>query len=315
MKVLITGMGGELGTRVAMLLEGHRDVELVAGIDVEPPRRHLRTAEFHRIDPRDRARTVAAVRELAPDAVVHLGIYEPHARSSPRRAEERTVAGTDTVLSTVASVGAVRRIVVRSGTEVYGRKRGRPLVPDESVLPEPTTAFGRTLAKVERTAATTCGSASLAILRMAPVVGPHFPSPLGRYLRLPVVACDAFADPPFAVLHQEDAARAVVHALVAGADGTWNVAGPGAVTPLQAARLGSRLPIPTAPPAWPLVRRAAELAGAPLPDHVVELLRRGRCADTGRITRDLGFECAYSTPDVVKDLYEWAPVAHLRSVA
>lgn len=315
MRVLVTGMGGELGTRVAMLLEAHRDVEAVVGIDVEPPRRHLRRAEFHRVDPRDEVRTVATVRSLEPDAVVHLGVYEPHARSSPRRAEERTVAGTDTLLSTLATMGGIQRVVVRSGIEVYGRRRGRPAVPDESVVPEPTSTFGRMVARVENIAATTCGTATLAVLRMAPVVGPHFPSPLGRYLRLPVVGCDALADPAFSVLHQEDAARAVVHALVAGAHGTWNVVGPGAVTPLQAVRLGSRLPIPVAPPAWPLARRAAELAGAPVPDHVTELLRRGRSADGSSITRDLGFQCAYSTPEVVKDLYEWAPVAHLWAVA
>jgi nucleoside-diphosphate-sugar epimerase len=64
MRVLVTGMGGELGTRVAMLLEAHRDVEAVVGIDVEPPRRHLRRAEFHRVDPRDKVRTVACVRSL-----------------------------------------------------------------------------------------------------------------------------------------------------------------------------------------------------------------------------------------------------------
>lgn len=315
MRVLVTGMGGELGTRVAMLLEAHRDVEAVVGIDVEPPRRHLRRAEFHRIDPRDRVRLVGCVRRLSPTAVVHLGVYEPHARSAPRRAEERTLAGTETVLATVTAMGGVDRIVVRSGIEVYGRKRGRPVVPDETVLPEPTSTFGHTLSEVETIAGRVRGDASLALLRMAPVVGPHFPSPLGRYLRLPVVGVDALGDPPFSVVHQEDAARAVVHALIAGAHGTWNVVGPGAVTPLQAVCLGSRLPVPVAPPAWPLVRRAAALAGAPVPDHVTELLRRGRSADGTRIAHDLGFETAYGTPDVVKDLYEWAPVAHLRAVA
>lgn len=315
MRVLVTGMGGELGTRVAMLLEAHRDVELVAGVDVEPPRRHLRTAEFHRIDPRDRVRLVRCIRDAAPTAIVHLGVYEPHARSSPRRAEERTLVGSDALLATVGAMGGVERLVVRSGLEVYGRKRGRPVVPDETVVPEPTSTYGRTLAEVEAVAARSRGDATVAVLRMAPVVGPHFPSPLGRYLRLPVVGVDALGDPPFSLLHQEDAARAVVHALIAGADGTWNVVGAGAVTPLQAVALGSRLPIPVAPPAWPLVRRAAALAGAPVPDHLTELLRRGRSADGSRIQRELGFETAHATPDVVKDLYEWAPVAHLRAVA
>ena len=64
-------------------------------------------------------------------------------------------------------------------------------------------------------------------LRLAPVLGSHVPSPLGRLLRLPVVPVPALADPPFQLLHQEDAARAMVEALLRGVDGPLNVVGAG----------------------------------------------------------------------------------------
>lgn len=310
MRVLVTGMGGELGSRVAALLEHARDIEAIGGIDVEPPRRRLRRdTMFWRIDPRDRVRTIKAVRELAPTALVHCGVYEPHARSSPRDAAERTVTGTVAVLDAAPDLAAV---VVRSGIEVYGRSRGAPLVPDESVGVDPTSGFGRTLARVEGLVRRAVPSA--AILRLAPVVGPHLPSPLGRYLRLPVVGCSAIADPSFSLLHGEDAARALVHALLASASGTYNVVAPGAVTASQAARLGNRVPLPIGGPAWPALARITELAGAPLPSHVIELLRRGRGADGGRFESELGFVPARSTVEVVHDLYEWAPVTPLRVV-
>ena len=86
MRLLITGMGGELGTRFAQLLETNRDVSDIAGLDVDPPRRRLRRAEFHRINPRDRTRSVAFVRAFDPDVVVHLGIYEPNAADRSARA-------------------------------------------------------------------------------------------------------------------------------------------------------------------------------------------------------------------------------------
>ena len=58
MRVLVTGMGGEIGTRVAQLLEERDEVTEIAGCDYAPPRRRLRRSEFKRIDARDRDRVV-----------------------------------------------------------------------------------------------------------------------------------------------------------------------------------------------------------------------------------------------------------------
>ena len=82
MRVLVTGMGGHLGTRVAQFLEARPDVEAVAGFDFVPPRRRLQRATFKRIDPRDRDRLVEFVLDFAPTAVAHFGVYEPAARMS-----------------------------------------------------------------------------------------------------------------------------------------------------------------------------------------------------------------------------------------
>ena len=61
-KILVTGMGGELGTRVAQLLEQKTWATEIVGVDFVPPRRRLRRAEFRRIDPRDRDKLVAVRR-------------------------------------------------------------------------------------------------------------------------------------------------------------------------------------------------------------------------------------------------------------
>src|SRR3954470_18029264 len=115
-------MGGELGSRVASLLEAERSVDSVGGIDLEPPRRRLgRSTFFARIDPRDRVKTMKAVREFAPTALLHLGVYEPHARVAPDGAAEQTIAGTVAVLDAALELGGVTAIVLRSGIEVYGR--------------------------------------------------------------------------------------------------------------------------------------------------------------------------------------------------
>jgi UDP-glucose 4-epimerase len=314
-RVFVTGLGGELGTRVALLLEQDRSVRALAGIDLDPPRRRLRRTGFTPVDPRDRARTAAAIRAFRPTAVVHLGVYEPDARCGPRAAQERTAAAADAVLGAVAENPSIESVVVRSGIEVYGRGRGAVTVPDESTALGPRSAFGRSLTRVEWRAghAATAG-AVVTVLRLAPVIGPHVPSPLGRYLRLPVVPFNALADPPFSVVHHEDAARAMVTALLAKRPGTFNVVAPGAVTISQAARLGGRVPLPLAGPSWVVARRVADLAGAPVPDHLVELLGRGRTADGGRAEAVLGIVPATPTREVVRRVHEWAQVTRLRVV-
>lgn len=306
-------MGGELGTRVVNLLEERDDVSAIAGLDADPPRRRIRRTDFHRVDPRDRARAATVVADFAPTAVVHLGVYEPNARAGPTSARHRTAAGADSVLGAAASAGALDRIVVRSGLEVYGRRRGAATRPDESVAPSPSSPFGRSLLQVEEVAVAAGRRAGVPVtcLRFAPLVGPHFPSPLGRYLRLPVVPVSALSDLPFSLLHQEDAAIATVAALDASHDGALNVVGGGAVTASQAARLGGRLPLPIAGPAWSVAKVATELLGAPLPDHTRELLVRGRTADGAEAARALGVAPAFSTLEVVKELYEWAAVLYL----
>jgi UDP-glucose 4-epimerase len=196
---------------------------------------------------------------------------------------------------------------------VYGPRSARASVPDEDVVPEPRTRFGSSLLEVEaiargvglRTGARVCA------LRYAPVVGSHVPSPLGRLLRLPIVPVGAFSDPPFSLLHPDDAAGAMVAAIDNRVDGPLNIVGPGAATPWQATRLGGRVPFPVLPNLWGAVAAATELAGAAIAPHVVELLRRGRTGDGSRAVEQLGLQRMTSTQDVLRELFEWADVVSI----
>lgn len=313
MRVLITGMGGELGTRVAIELERTDWVDRIVGVDGDPPRDRIGRTEFHLIEPRNGHELVDLVREVEPTAVVHLGIYEPEARVSSKEASRRTQAVTLAALGAIAEIGCVDRVVMRSGIEIYGRGRGAPTTPHEGIDPHPTSPFGKSLLRAETIALDAVHGTvtTLTRLRFAPLVGPHFPSPLGRYLRLPVVPVSAFGDLPFSLLHQEDATEAIVRALQVGHDGAVNVASPGAVTASQAARMGGRVPVPVVGLGWQVAKVAAEVLGAPLPDHVRELLVRGRCVDASLAGQVLDTVPRFSTPEVVKDLYEWASVTYL----
>ena len=316
MRVLVTGAGGQLGSRVTSILEADGSIEAIAATDLVAPPKRFRRAQMTVIDPRERRKLVAAVRAFGPTAIVHLGVYEPDARSSPALAAERTSTATMAVLGAAADLGSLDRIVVRSGLEVYGRGPRMVSVPDEDVAPDPGTPFGRSLVDVERLAVATGHSVDVPVasLRLAPVVGPGVPSPLGRLLRLPVVPVAALADPTFSLLHVDDAAAAVVAALLTRHHGPLNVVGSGAVSVLQAVRVGGRIPLPVFGLGWPLVRTMAAAAGAPLPDHHRELLERGRTADGARARRILGVD-PRPTLEVVHGIHTWPETPNLRLIA
>src|SRR5688500_15785365 len=115
MRVLITGMAGELGTRVAQLLEADSAVDEVIGTDFDPPRRRVRRVDFHRVDPRAEERLASLVREVDPTVLVHIGAYEPEARCSAGVARDMTEASARAVFGAAVRVPSLRRIVVRSG--------------------------------------------------------------------------------------------------------------------------------------------------------------------------------------------------------
>ena len=312
-RVLVSGMGGDLGSRVAAYLEQEDWVGELLGIDADPPRRRLQRAAFHLAGVGEHDRIVDLVTRFDPHVVIHLAIWEPFSRASPKQAKALTAQAAVTFLGAIAECRALESIVLRSGIEVYGRARGAATRPDESADVAPTCEFGVTLAEIERTAGDIGRRIGVPVgaVRLGGVLGPHVPSPLGRLLRMPAVPFSVLADPPFAVVEDVDAARALVAAAGRQLAEPVNVLANGAITALQAIRRGGRLPIPLIGPDWAIARRVALLAGAPIPDHVLETLHRGRLADNGRMEELLGLTVPTSTSEVIDKLYAWPSVVHV----
>jgi UDP-glucose 4-epimerase len=312
-RVLVSGMGGQLGTRVATLLEASPWVGELVGIDVDPPRRRLHRAHFHRIDPSDRDRIVDVVTTFDPHVLIHLAVWEPDARASTARAEQLTDASATSIIGAAAECRSLDHIVVRSGIEIYGRARNSLTRPDETAPIAPTSTYGRMAAFIEQTGRAVGDriGVPVAALRLAPVLGPHIPSPLGRLLRQPAVPFSALADPAFTVLEEVDAAAAFVAAAERRVDQPVNVVAPGAITALQAIIRGRRLPLPQVGPEWAITRTLSNLMGAPIPEHVLELMHRGRLADGDRALELLGVAPASPTPDVIDRLFRWESVIHI----
>lgn len=309
-------MGGELGSLVAAKLEAEPWVGALVGIDVDPPRRRLHKAEFHLLQPSQRERIVDVVTEFNPHVVINLSVWEPDARTGLAHARQFTADATTAIIGAAAECPALESMVVRSGIEVYGREPQAPTRPDESAPLHPTSEYGRMLADIERQARDVGRRVGIAVgkLRLAPVLGKHVPSPLGRLLRQPLVPYSMLADAPFAVIEDGDAARAFVAAAERRLDEPINVVAPGAITTLQAIMRGKRLPLPLVGPEWWVAARLSHVLGAPIPDHVVELMHRGRLANGSKAEQALGFSPRLSTPEVIDHLYAWESVVRIGSI-
>ena len=312
-RVLLTGMGGQLGSLVAAELEKESWVGQICGIDADPPRRRLSRSSFHLIEPGDTARTRAVIEDLDPHVLVHLAVWEPDARVNPSLAERYTREAAHSIFSATRECPSLQHVVLRSGIEVYGRGGHRADVPDESAPTAPTSQYGRMLVQVERSAGDAFGStnADVTALRLAPVIGPHIPSPLGRLLRLPFVPFNMLKPPLFSVLHESDAARAFVLAAQRTIGQPINVLADGEISGFAAVRRSRHVPLPLFGPEWTITRRIAHLFGAPVPEHVMEVLHNGRRATSDRCRELLGWTPDIGTNDVIDSLFSWEGVVRV----
>lgn len=312
-RVLVSGMGGDLGSRVAVAMEDEEWVGALVGIDADPPRRRLRRAVFHRIDPIDHDRTVETITAFDPHVLVHMSVWEPHSRANPAAARRLTDLAAGSILGAAAECRSLEAVVVRSGIEIYGRGRDAPTRPDEDSPIAPTSGYGRTLARIEATASELGRriGVSVGTIRSASVLGPHVPSPLGRILRMPAVPFSAVSDPPFTVVQDQLNAQAFVAAAARRLDQPVNVAATGSITAFQAARRGHKLPVPVIGPQWVIAKAISAILGAPVPDHVSEMFRRGRLADNGRMDELLGITAESTTSQVIDQLYAWPSVVRV----
>lgn len=315
MRIAIVGMGGDIGTGVALRFDKDRETSML-GIDMEPPRRRIRRAIFHRVDPTDVEERTRLLVDFDPEVIIHAGIYEPHSRSNPRDAEIRTRAATRSVFRGALDCPSLRQIVMRSSTDVYGRSDGgvRPALQLGADL-VPHSRFGRMMADAEGQAADfneQRPDVAVTALRFAPIVGPYIPSPLGRYLRLPVVPTGPlFFEGKLQLVHIDDVHDAFAAAVRAGVGGAFNIAGEGTIRGSEAARIGRRPFVPTWGPGWFVARAATAILGAPLPEHSIESLTRGQSVSTESAEREIDFVASRSTRDCIEDLYNWESVVRL----
>jgi GDP-4-dehydro-6-deoxy-D-mannose reductase len=147
MHLLLTGVGGFVGSRLARLLLARG--ERVSGTFFEEEPR-APGVTLYEADLLDAGAMAAAVRAAAPDAVVHLAGLSHVGESWSRMAEyfRVNVLGTENLLAAAAG----RRVVVASSAEVYGVVPESEQPIGEQRQLDPRTPYALTKAAAERLA-------------------------------------------------------------------------------------------------------------------------------------------------------------------
>ncbi len=303
-RCLVTGADGFIGSALIRRLRG----------EYGEVWRLVRPAKANGTDEPQTPLTVTAdlSRELPAlarfEVIFHLA-GRVHAVDSRRTEEEAhhgaNVEGTRNLLAAAARSGS-RRVVFTSSVAVMGAStRG---CVDESALPAPVTAYGRTKLRAEQLvlAAAASGGPEGVVLRLPLVYGSGQKGNLARMLR--AIERRRFPPPPRSaqkrsVVHVEDVAEALVTAgrHPAAAGKVFLVCEPEA-TSTRAIWDSTRTALGRSPISWgipaPALRalgRMGDLAAAGLGRRVpfdssgIERVLGDAWFSAGRIERDLGF--------------------------
>jgi UDP-glucose 4-epimerase len=120
---------------------------------------------------------------------------------------------------------------------------------------------------------------------------------LARYLSLPIVPTFTGFDPRLQLLHEDDAADAIVRAVMGDHAGVYNVAGGGVVLLSQAIDVMGGRAAPILPPYGRWFSRLAirMFAGVDVPAHLADVVAFGSVMDCTRLESDFGWKPAYSS--------------------
>ncbi|MQY15716.1 hypothetical protein SRB5_59040 [Streptomyces sp. RB5] len=307
--VLVTGVARQLGGRLVRRIQREPGVARVVGVDAAEPEHELGGADFVRADIRHP--TIGRVLvENDVDTVVHLDVTGTplSPRGSRAGVKETNVIGTMQLLGACQKAPSVRRLVVKSSTNVYGSASRDPAVFTETTQAKALArgGFAKDTVEVEnyvRGFARRRPDVAVTVLRFANILGPRADTPLAEYFSLPVLPTVLGYDPRLQFVHEDDVLGVLLLAAAEGCgDGTFNIAGDGVLLLSQAAR---RLGRPTVPVLLPAVRWVGSaLRSVGMTDfspEQIRLLTHGRVVETTRMREVLGFTPGYTTAETFAD--------------
>jgi UDP-glucose 4-epimerase len=306
-RVLITGISRHLAAKLAQRLERDPQVESIVGVDLEEPEVDLERTEFVRADIRNPL-IVKVLQASEADTLVHLNVIATPTRVGGRSVmKEINVIGSLQLFAASQKAKALRKVVMKSTTAVYGAGPDDPAVFTEEMgmRSAPSSGYARDAIEVEQSArdyGRRRRDGVLTILRFANFMGSEIETPLTRYFSLPVVPTPLGFDPRIQFIHEDDAVEALYRATREDHPGIFNVAADGVLLLSQAVRICGKfsLPVPL-PVATPLATAMRRLGLIDLPTDQLQFLVYGRVADNGRLKREFGLSPSFTTRQALEE--------------
>ena len=306
-RVLITGVSGFLGLRLAKRLENSESVDRLVGVDLHEPPIDIKGLDFIKAD--IRSPLVARVLETTEvDTLIHTNIT-----SSPRRLggrsqmKENNVIGTLQLLAAAQRAERLTKVIMKSSSAVYGSSPKEPSIvsEDHAARQVDLAGYGKDCAEAE-TYARDFGrrrrDVDLVVLRTQNVVGPTVRTNITSYLSLPIVPTAMGYDPRLQLLHEEDAVEALYRSMVTDCRGIFNIAADGVVYLSKALRMLGRLQLPLPLPAARFTADAMRRFGlVDFPMDQLKMILFGRVVSTERAKKAFGFSPRYTTEDALND--------------
>ncbi|MCZ2821936.1 NAD-dependent epimerase/dehydratase family protein [Modestobacter sp. VKM Ac-2977] len=309
--VLVTGVSRWLGGALAAELAADPAITRVIGVDTVPPApevlRRLGRTEFVRAD--IRSPLIGKVIESASvDTVVHMNISATPAGAGGRVSmKELNVIGTMQLLAACQRSPAVRRLVLKSTSAVYGASSRDPAVFTETMQARrvPGGGFAKDSLDIEgyvRAFARRRPDVGVAVLRFTNLIGPRIDSLLSGFLRMPVVPTALGHDARLQLLHEDDAVAVLTRAATGDFVGTANVGADGTLLLSQAIRRLGRVALPLPEPAMGSLGRTTRWARmVDWSPEQMRFLNFGRVIDTQVLREEIGYVPRYSTAEALAD--------------
>lgn len=309
--VLVTGACRFLGGYLTARLAQNPMIKGVIAVDAIAPSkdmlRRMGRAEFVRADIRNPF-IAKVIRNGDVDTVVHAAAASYAPRSGGTAAlKEINVMGAMQLFAACQKAPSVRRVVLKSTSEVYGSSAHDPVMfTEDSTSRRPfRNGFAKDSLDIEayaRGLGRRRPDIAVTILRLGNMIGPAMDTTLSRYLAGPLVPTMFGRDARLQLLHEQDALGALERAAMAGKAGTFNIAADGIIMLSQAIRRAGRIPLPVPGfGVWALdsLRRANRYNE--ISRDQFDYLSYGRVMDTSRMRSELGFQPKWSTAEAFDD--------------